>query len=187
MNTAADHAQHFADYLKGFVARDDRAPLAALRRGLGKAPGEAPEMYPFIVPWIPADARGWRENSYYLVASLFALHQVSWHGDSQEERNLGASLRRLYRETQGEGVEKRLVALLNCHPDDLADHLRRVIALLKAHDVPVDWAQLLRDIQRWNSPYRGAQRQWARAYWGRSATASNTGATEESPTTASDL
>lgn len=40
----------FVDALNRLVAREDRAALAALRRGLGKPPGTVAEMYPLVEP-----------------------------------------------------------------------------------------------------------------------------------------
>jgi CRISPR system Cascade subunit CasB len=168
MSTPRESERRFIRYLQDFVKKDDRAPLAALRRGLGKEPAEASDMYPYVVPWLPPDAAPWEETAYYLVAALFALHQASWpEGDgTPRDTNLGVSLRLLASRSESAGVEPRLVALLNSHVDDLPEHLRRIVALLKAYEVPVDWAQLLRDVQEWNLPRRRVQRDWARAYWG---------------------
>ena len=38
----------FINYLESVLKRDDRAILAHLRRGLGKEPGTAMEMFPYI-------------------------------------------------------------------------------------------------------------------------------------------
>ncbi len=61
--------------LEGLAEREDRGALAALRRGLGKQPGAAPEMFPYLAPWTQHE-HGWGEECMYLVASLFALHPV---------------------------------------------------------------------------------------------------------------
>lgn len=78
---------------------------------------------------------------------------------------------RLATRSRGEGgepgVERRFVALLNCHRDDLPAHLRHAVGLLKSKEIPVDWAELLHDILRWDSESRSVQRAWARAFWGR--------------------
>src|SRR6266511_1251547 len=182
--------REFVQYLQGFVDREDRAPLAALRRGLGKAPGEAAEMHRYVLPFLPRKSPWSEEQAYYLVAALFAWHQGSWLADEGEDTpaatNFGASFAQLSRarRMEGEGnddqsgveggpgktdesVERRFVALLNCHHDDLPDHLRHGVGLLKAHAVPVDWAQLLRDLQEWGWESRSVQRAWARDFWRR--------------------
>jgi len=81
--------------------------------------------------------------------------------------NLGASLDRMAPSSDSArpGVERRFIALLNCDSEDLPTHLRYAIGLLSAKEVPVDWAQLLRDVIAWNQPTRRVQRAWARAFW----------------------
>jgi CRISPR system Cascade subunit CasB len=166
--------------------RADRAALAALRRGLGKRPGEAPEMFPVLIPLLPQGRlRQWDERCAYTVAALFAMHPASWDGaqDGRRRRNFGASMRRLRDATDSDGPERRMVALLNSDSDDLPEHLRGLVALLRGQDVPVDWNQLTYDLLAWNLASREAQRRWASAFWGqseRSAEASdpNTDSTE---------
>ena len=163
----AGYERAFVGHLERLVEREDRAALAELRRGLGRAPGEAAGMHRHIVPYIPPDAAPWDEAPYYLVASLFALHQGSLPHDEEGGRvtNLGASYGRLSDEVGRESVEKRFVALLNAEREELPNHLRQAISLLKSREIRVDWLQLLRDVRRWDHPERRVQRSWARAYW----------------------
>lgn len=154
--------------------RVDRAALAALRRGLGKRPGEAPEMFPVLVPLLPGGRLWpWDETCAYMVASLFATHPAIWDGpdDGRWTRNLGASLRRLRQLTDSDGPNRRFVALLNSEGDDLGEHLRGIIALLRGNDIPVDWQQLTYDLLRWDRPSREVHRRWADAYWSQSTVA----------------
>jgi len=161
------HTHAFVEQLQRLAEREDRAALAELRRGLGRAPGEAVGMYRYVVPFVPLDAPPWEERAYYLIASLFALHQGSWNHDEahRDSRNFGASFRRLADQSGSESIEKRFVALLNAEPAELPNHLRQGVRLLKAHDVPVDWLQLLRDVRGWGHPEGRVRRNWARAYW----------------------
>ena len=107
-----------------------------------------------------------QEEAYYLIATLYGLYPgESWRGSSSKESNLGASLRKLKSE-MGKSVESRFVALLNAHREDLPHHLRQIISLLKSKEVPVDWAQLLMNVEYWDaSDERRTQRQWAKAFW----------------------
>ena len=149
--------------------RVDRPALAALRRGLGKRPGEAPEMFPVLIPLLPPGRLWpWDETCAYTIAALFAMHPAVWRGaeEGRWRRNLGASMRRLREATDSEGPERRMVALLNSDGDDLPEHLRGIVALLRSADVPVDWTQLTHDLLRWNRESREVQRRWATAYWG---------------------
>lgn len=171
----------FVGYLEGLARRDDRGALAALRRGLGKEPGEAAEMFPYVVRWT-GDRRGWSEEVYYLVASLFALHPETWHGAGGIQSNLGASLIRAAGPGGDPGIERRFVAMLDSNTDTLPDHLRHAVALCKAAEVPVpvDWGQLLRQLPHWNAGTRWVQRDWARAYWRAPTPGEDAGETDES-------
>lgn len=149
--------------------RANRAALAALRRGLGKRPGEAPEMFPVLIPLLPQGRLRQRdEECAYTVAALFAMHPASWDGaeDGRRRRNLGASLRRLRDAADSDGPERRMVALLNSDGADLPEHLRGIVALLRGKDVPIDWTQLTYDLLAWNLAGREVQRRWASSFWG---------------------
>jgi CRISPR system Cascade subunit CasB len=87
---------------------------------------------------------------------------------------MGASLRALVSREVVDGgnrddvekrVEKRLVALLNCHLDELPEHLRHVTGLLKSKEIPINWIQLLSDVQNWQRESRDVQRRWAGQFW----------------------
>lgn len=163
----ATREEGFVGYLNGLKEREDRAALAALRRGLGKEPGTEIDAYKHILRFNPPE----REETWYcLVAALFALHPADWHIEGPGRprvTNFGASLYRLWqqREAGRDGVERRLVALLNAHLDDLPDKLRHAVSLLRAEEIPVDWVQLIRDLRGWEADSRWVQRSWARAFW----------------------
>jgi CRISPR system Cascade subunit CasB len=152
----------FITYLEGLRDREDRGALAALRRGLGQSPGSTPEMYRYVVRWVPADAAPYREASYYLAAALFASHPAPGGNG-----NLGAAFRSsLQADQDAAAVERRFVALLAAHRDDLAFYLRQAISYLRAKEVPVDWHQLFGDLLAWPHQDGYVQKRWARAFWG---------------------
>ena len=64
-----------------------------------------------------------------------------------------------------ESLEKRFIGLLNCHRDDLPNHLRQAVSLLKSKDVQINWRRLLKDILSWDHEARFVQQQWAREFW----------------------
>jgi CRISPR system Cascade subunit CasB len=155
-------------YLYGLADKRDesRAELAALRRGLGERPGTAVGMYRYIAPRVPEWAEGWAHDAHYLIAALFALHPLPWpEPRGTWETNFGGSFARLAALTESASIERRFTALLDAHRDDLGEHLRHAVSLLKAHDVPVDWAQLLTHIISWDDEDRRVQRHWARTFW----------------------
>ena len=167
MQSREENEAPFIAYLEDLAKpenRNGRAALAALRRGLGRQPGEAPEMYPYVVPWT-SHLSGWREAVYYLVASLFAAHPVSWHGEGAS--NFGASMARVRPQGGGDSTERRFVALLNSRRDDLPEHLRHAVSLCASKEVPVNWARLLRDLPNWDDESRRVQLNWAREFWRR--------------------
>ncbi len=166
MSGSENPEQRFAKELQALVDKEERGTLAALRRGLGKPPGVVAEMHPFVLRWVAPGATSWQEESWYLVASLFAIHQKPWWpAEGKPGNNLGASFARLARAVDSKSIERRFIAMLNCDADDLPQHLRHAVSLLGSHDVPVDFAQLLRDLRGWNADSRWVQRNWARSFW----------------------
>lgn len=158
MSASDDWIGRFITHLETLREGNDRGALAALRRGLGSPPGGAPSTYPHILPWAPQNRRG--EDACYIIAPLFALHP-----EAGGAGNLGKAFSRV--EDQSESLERRFVALLNCHREDLSYHLRQAVSLLKAKDVTIDWRQLLRDVLFWDHEERFVQQQWARDFWQR--------------------
>lgn len=176
MSGPDDHEQRFIAALQRLVDREDRGALAALRRGLGKEPGTVAEMHPLVLPWVPADASDWQANRWYLVASLFAVHQRNVRPAEGRSRNLGWSFAQLRQKTDSASVERRFVAMLNGDAEDLPQHLRHAVSLLGSHEVGIDFAQLLRDLRYWDADSRRVQRNWARSFWGGAQPAEAAGA-----------
>ncbi len=154
--------EKFIEYLYSLAERQDRAALAALRRGLGKPPGTVPDMYPYVVPWLPADLYRSEEAAYYLVAALFAFHPS--HTD---QGNMGDHMAAARDEGNNDSLERRFVALLSAHPDDLPDYLRQAVSFLRSKEIPINWERLFRDLKLWGHPERGDQirKQWAASFW----------------------
>lgn len=164
-----DHQMKFVSYLAGLARREDRASLAHLRRGLGKPPGTAPEMFPIVVPWT-SSMNDWAADVYYVVAALFGAHPMTAQkGNFGDTCRVAHSRRRADRGAGSEegvdSLERRFVAMLNAHPDDLHWHLRHAVDLAAGEEVPVNWAELLYDLSYWSHPDRFVQRKWANAYW----------------------
>ncbi len=152
----------FIAHLLVLAENDDRAALAALRRGLGRPPGTAPEMFPYVVPFLPANPYPEQEAAYYTIAALFALHPKN-----APEGNMGDHMAAARDESNREALERRFVALLSAHPDDLPDLLRQAVTYLKSKEVPINWEGLFRDLQFWSHPDYGdvVRRRWAAAFW----------------------
>lgn len=153
--------EEFIGYLES--RREDRAALAALRRGLGHPPGTVADMYRYVVPWLSDDTPPWREAAFYTIAALFAYHPQS-AGRGNMGDHFAQARGRLGDET---AIDRRFTVLLAAHPEDLDFHLRQAVSFLKSKDVPVNWHQLLVDMVAWGHPEGYVQRRWARAFWGR--------------------
>lgn len=155
--------EEFIEMLAGFHRQENRAALAMLRRGLGKQPGEAMEVYRYIGNFA-ANAKGRREGDLHTVATLFGFYPSLSREGNQYDSNLGASVSELSAKTKSDSIEKRFVALLDAHSDDLPNHLRQMVGLLKANDVKINWLQLLNDLNWWDSDGRDVQRRWAKSF-----------------------
>ncbi len=179
MPEPSNHSVKFIDYLQRLVLRGDRGALAALRRGLSGKPGTVAETYPYVVPWLPEHRSAGIENAFFLVASLFASHPEHKRAPSPGDFNFGDSFAAL--RAKSGSVDKRFLALLASPTEDLAEHLRHAVSLLKAHVVPVDYAQLLDDLIRWNWESRSVQRSWARSFWRETAPADTSTESDSTP------
>ncbi len=171
--------QRFVEYLQGLKDRQDRGSLAALRRGLGKAPGTVLSMAPFVEGWV-GGLNDWDRGRFYLVASLFASYPgVRRTGSAipqcaPGQRNFGgvfAGIVSAYirngtgpRDAQ-KRVERRFMALLNAHAEDLPRHLRHAVSLAKSENVPIDYVTLLKDLRYWDGDKRWVQQRWAGSFW----------------------
>lgn len=180
LNVHRAFVQHLAE-LAGFKDGErrpsaaSRRALAALRRGLGKAPGTVASMYPYVERFLPSNPGPARFRAYYLVASLFASHPMPWRsgGGERERHDFGASMARLRHAVGPRGgdqaVDRRFVALLAASSNDAPYHLRQCTSLLATHQIGVDWEQLVEDLIRWDREDHPVQRKWANSMWGTTA------------------
>jgi CRISPR system Cascade subunit CasB len=164
------------DRLVGFLLSlkpdQDRGILAALRSGLGKSPGEAPRMYPYVAKYLTGSDPGLPSVvAAFLVASLFGSHQKSEPG-----RSLGVAL--WFSTIRDEnpngkhgatGVESRFAAMVNAAPDDLPHHLEAVFSLCESADQGLDWYTFHRDVRDLLGDSQqireGVFLRWARDFW----------------------
>lgn len=181
MPKPTDHQIRFVAHLDDLKDRDDRGALAALRRGLGKPPGTAPEMFRYVVPFVShLPVRD--QDPFFLVAALFASHP-----EATSEGNMGDTMHRVAMSRgDAESTERRFVALLNAHGDDLPGHLRHAIGLAAGAQVPVNYAQLIRDLNSWDDERRIVQRQWAASFWKREARQQEEGPTPDDAAVANE-
>jgi len=166
----------YAQWLAGLAAKEQRGRLAALRRGLMLDEEHLFELFGYMPPGFLEGLAAGEERLYLMVAALFAYHPATFTAEelTERRRNLGESLR-LLAEKQAPGVEpeellpdslkRRMEALLAAPRGELFGHLRQIIGLLKTKETPVDWAQLLCDLQMWEWTGHRVQWQWSRAFY----------------------
>ncbi len=150
--------QKFIGYLLGLAkeGHEDRGALADLRSGLGRKPGEMARVHKHVVPFLPE--KSYDDRWYYILATLFGLYPK--HRSSY---SLGRAFQPL--RVKSDSMEARFVALINAHPDDLDDHLRYAVSLLKANEQPLDWFRLFEDLLQWDHHEGKVQLRWARDFY----------------------
>ena len=136
-----------------------RALLAKLRHGIGRKPGEMPELWGMLLDGLPDNMRSERgeptreEWVIYTSLTMYALHQQGKDMEQQQMHVGGVSLGRAAFNLCGgdadehERVGKRFnkVALAD-NMDELAHYLRGFIQLLRASDVTLDYVMLAKDL-----------------------------------------
>ena len=114
-------------WLWGLPENQRRAELAKLRRGIGHAPGELPDLWGSLLQGMPASFYGTNGPSHeewavYLALTLYALHQQS--NDtvcvSQLGCTLGRAVRRLAEQTVASGQDWTESSILQCDAPQLA-------------------------------------------------------------------
>lgn len=187
--TGQDTVARFVRHLLSLAERDDRGALAALRRSLQAPTGIAMSACPYVVPFLPPseaypgrpDSRG---RAYFLIGALFALHP-----EHEEGVSLGHAFRGINSDTaegkkglDNQSTRARFVALLDAHEDDVADHLRHAISLVRAKNRRIDWERTLKQLLGWGAPDRWAQQQLANDFWSEPLQP-NAGSLPEDPST----
>ncbi|MGQ9754250.1 MAG: type I-E CRISPR-associated protein Cse2/CasB [Thermaceae bacterium] len=149
----------FVEYLEGLKRGNRWTPIrAALRRSLAFEPGLYPPAYPYVEPFLPQEAGGWKRAAYYLVAGLYALKD----GDHQPRRSLAQALAEERRRRDSKSLELRFLALLDADEDQVAHRLRQAVGLVQGG---LDFAELLQDLINWKHPKRQVQARWASEFY----------------------
>ena len=170
------------NFLLDLERRQDRGALAALRSGIGKRPGEASRMFPYIARFLSAGGeRSAQVQVVFLTSALFASHR-----SHAKVGNLGSSLRRAVTAKHGEeGVASRLTAALDADPEDLARHITGLVTLCDSAGAPIDWTRFYFDtisLHQEDEDRRNKTRlDWARGFWGLPQETAQDHATTENP------
>lgn len=144
-----------------------RAMLAKLRRGIGKQPGELPELFEILFINMPEEFYGqggrpsYAEWAIYTSLTLFALHQqgkdrpmsVGEVIDGKRTGNsLGAAVGTLVKQDRKRepAIKRRFDAVLTANEfTEFAHHARGLIQLLKAGDIRLDYPRFAEDLYRY--------------------------------------
>ncbi|WP_051196399.1 type I-E CRISPR-associated protein Cse2/CasB [Jonesia quinghaiensis] len=161
-----------------------RGTLAALRRAAGKRPGETPEIWDITMsglaeydqnPWVrrlqrsAPEAPTPHESAAHIVLCLYATHQQSQANNMNDPNTpLGRAIQRLHATgRESGGLNKRFTALATSQDiDEAAFHLRGIVTLLRRQSIPLDYAQLARDLVNFQDPERRGQvlLRWSRDF-----------------------
>ena len=153
-----------------------KAALAELRHGLGRAPGELPELWGAFLQDLPEELYGTsagasrEEWAIYLALTLFALHQQGKNPNTspmhQQGQVLGKAMGQLIQTPDDESRVRRRFNVLATSADiqEMSTHLRSVIQLLRGESIPLDYGMLAKDIFLYQFPEYAPN---VRLAWGR--------------------
>ena len=152
-----------------------RADLANLRRGIGKKPGEMPELWGLLFRDFPEELMSktgeptWAEWAVYGALTNYALHrQGTSRNVYAEGQRLGMAIRKLAGPDNDEesmkAVQRRFNAFATARDmPECMYHLRGLVRLLHSEDIPLDYVDLAGDLYEFQTP-GGAAR--VRLRWG---------------------
>ena len=153
------------------------AMLAKLRRGVGKDPGELPELWEVTLGGLPETLRGQGKNAsrgewaVHSALTLYALHaQGKNESMNREGVSLGAAVAGLRTADNEKSLKRRFDAVLTAKDfAEFSRHARSLIQLLKAADRGLDYPQFARDMYLYQSGdaqvRNGVRLRWGRDYY----------------------
>lgn len=176
MNEREEIKKFISRKIKYFEATENcnnrNAELARLRRGVGKSPGEMPELYGIFLKDMPEilwnrDGQVTRaEWSCYICLTLYAVHQ---QGNMNQIQNVhtdckvsvGKALRRMVsvqckekadNNAEERGMQKLQMLITSKDMEEFSYHLRNIIRLLKSNGVALNYIKLAEDIYNFQFP-----------------------------------
>ena len=158
-----------------------RGELANLRRGVGRIPGDMPELWGDIFQELPeallskTGSPTKAEWAVYTALTLYALHQQSRDISMHVERmNIGASVGMLIKdENDRERISRRFNAFASAADmQEAAYHLRGLVQMLRTSDIPTDYVVLACDLYdyQWDEESRARVRlRWGQDFYRKSS------------------
>lgn len=148
--------------LQALPVNQRRAELAQLRRGVGHAPGEIPELWGSFLSEMPEELQGIKTASHaewaiYMALTYYALHQQGNEVNmNREGYGLGCAVRELaerntsVQDWESSSVLRRFNALATARDiHEISHHLRGLIQLLrsaKGGGIPLDYPRLAAEL-----------------------------------------
>lgn len=144
-------------------SRENTKALAELRRGIGKAPGDIPQLWGYYLESMPEEFYGDTEPSraewaVYAALTLFALHQQGKDPQTnpmqKEGQSFGNALSCL---VHGDNDRERIARRFNTiatasNVEELFHYMRSAIQLLRGENIGLDYSKLAGDIYCFQFP-----------------------------------
>ena len=143
-----------------------RAQLAMLRRGVGRKPGDMPDLWGLLFADMPEEMMSRAaeptaaEWAAYTALTLYATHQQGTEINrqnmhtGQDAGRLGKAVARLVKNADDrERIARRFNAFATASDmTEAAHHLRGLIQLLRAEEIPLNYIRLAGDLYRFQNP-----------------------------------
>lgn len=144
-------------------SRENTRALAELRRGIGKAPGEIPQLWGYYLESMPEEFYGdtapsRAEWAVYVALTLFALHQQGKDPQIEPMQKEGQTLGRalsylIHSEDDQERIVRRFnIIATSSSVEELFHYMRSAIQLLRGENIGIDYAKLAGDIYCFQFP-----------------------------------
>ena len=155
-------------------AKSNTGVLAELRRGIGKKPGELPQLWGYFLESMPENFYGDKEPSraewaIYTVLTLYALHQQGKSLETdvmyQEGQTFGKAVANLvHNKNDKERVIRRFNTIATATSiEETVHYLRGMIQLLRNENIGLDYSVLAGNIFLYQFPEFSSQ---VRLKWG---------------------
>ena len=154
-----------------------KAILAQMRRGIGKKPGELPELWGIMFEDYPEGmmsngSEPTREEwAVYEALTQYSLHQQGKEKSMQQEGfGLGKAVAGLVenREEDLDRIMRRFNPLVTATDmREVSHYLRTIVNLLKDKDIPLDYPMLAADLLdfQWNHTASGVRLRWGQDFF----------------------
>jgi CRISPR system Cascade subunit CasB len=166
--------------VKGLLSQSkgNAKALAELRRGIGKIPGEMPQLWGYFLEAMPEEFYGDREPSraewaVYTALTLFALHQQGKDPAikpmQEDGQSFGTALSRLVHNLDDrERIARRFNTIATANSmEELSHYMRGAVQLLGREDIGLDYAKLAGELYCFQFPelVSGVRLRWGQDFY----------------------